>query len=119
MAGNDLPRETQPGRGLPPLEKRTFIAAFERALRSDPDGIAQTDRAGQWTFAESFDRSARLGAGLRAQGAGFQQPVAMMLDNSFDTIHVWSGLSLGGMIEVPGEPVPSRTRLTSLGRSSE
>jgi crotonobetaine/carnitine-CoA ligase len=102
VAGNDLPRETsQPGRGLPPLEQRTFIAAFERALQSNPDGIAQTDRNSQWTFAESFERSARLGAGLRAQGVGFQQPVAMMLDNSFDTIHVWSGLSLGGMIEVP------------------
>jgi carnitine-CoA ligase len=102
VAGNDLPPQAgQPGRGLPPLEQRTFIAAFERALQSDPDGLAQTDRAGQWTFAQSFDRSSRLGAGLRAQGAGFQQPVAMMLDNSLDTIHVWSGLSLGGMIEVP------------------
>jgi carnitine-CoA ligase len=102
VAGNDLPPETSlPGRGLPPLEQRTFIAAFERALHSNPDGLAQADRTGRWTFAESFERSARLGAGLRAQGVGLQQPVAMMLDNTFDTIHVWSGLSLGGMIEVP------------------
>jgi crotonobetaine/carnitine-CoA ligase len=83
------------------LEQRTFIAAFERALHSNPDGLAQVDRNGRWTFAESFERSTRLGAGLRAQGVGLQRPVAMMLDNSFDTIHIWSGLALGGMIEVP------------------
>src|ERR1700749_2413617 len=102
MAGNDLPREAgQPERSLPPLEQRTFLAAFERALRNHPDSLAQTDRAGQWTFAESFDRSSRWGGGLRAQGVPFQQPVAMMLDNSLDPIPTWSGISLGGMIEVP------------------
>jgi carnitine-CoA ligase len=101
MAGSEVPGAAPPDRGLPPVEQRTFTAAFERALKSNPDALAQSDRAGRWTFAESFERSARLGAGLRAQGAGHQQPVAMMLDNSLDTIHVWSGLSLGGMIEVP------------------
>jgi carnitine-CoA ligase len=102
MAGSEVPvAARQPDRGLPPVEQRTFTAAFERALKSNPDGLAQSDRTGRWTFAESFERSARLGAGLRAQGVSHQQPVAMMLDNSFDTIHVWSGLSLGGMIEVP------------------
>jgi acyl-CoA synthetase (AMP-forming)/AMP-acid ligase II len=32
---------------------------------------------------------------------GRQEPVALLLDNSLDAVHAWSGLSLGGMVEVP------------------
>jgi carnitine-CoA ligase len=87
--------------GLPDITERTLLAAYERVLRTQPDEVAQIDRSGRWTFAESFERSLRLGAGLRAQGAGRGEPVALLLDNSLDAVHVWSGLGLGGMIEVP------------------
>ncbi|MDF5752160.1 AMP-binding protein [Spongiactinospora sp. TRM90649] len=86
---------------LPELERRTFIHAFERALAKVPDKVAQTDRSGRWTFAESFDRSLRFAGGLAAAGAGRAAPVALMLDNSMDAIHAWSGLSLTGVVEVP------------------
>jgi crotonobetaine/carnitine-CoA ligase len=120
VAAEDLPRETSRlVRGLPPLEQRTFVAAFERALHSNPDGLAQADRTGRWTFAESFERSARLGAGLRAQGVGLQQPVAMMLDNTLDMVHLWSGLSLGGMIEVPINTAYKQRFLTYMLNNSE
>jgi crotonobetaine/carnitine-CoA ligase len=87
--------------GLPEVEQRTFTATVERALAAVPDEVAQIDQAGAWTFAQSFERSTRLGAGLRDLGVGRSEPVALLMDNSLDAVHVWSGLSLGGMVEVP------------------
>ncbi|MFC5063311.1 AMP-binding protein [Actinomycetospora atypica] len=83
--------------GLPPLEQRTLLAAVERALDVG-DAVTQTDRAGTWTLAEAFERSLRLGAGL---GAGVDRPVALLLDNSLDAVHVWMGVVLTGGVEVP------------------
>jgi carnitine-CoA ligase len=87
--------------GLPDIGDRTLLAAYERALAACPDEVAQTDGAGSWTFATSYDRSLRLGAGLAAQGVGRGEPVALLLDNSLDFVHLWSGLGLRGMVEVP------------------
>lgn len=87
--------------GLPDIAQRTLPAAYERVLQERPDELAQRDRTGSWTFAESHDRSLRLGAGLRALGAGRGDPVALLLDNSLDAVHTWSGIGLSGLIEVP------------------
>lgn len=59
------------------------------------------DRFGSWTFAQSRQRSLRIAGGLRWLGAGHQEPVALLLDNSIDAVHTWFTLSLCGMIEVP------------------
>ena len=87
--------------GLPDISRRTLLAAYERALDERPDEVAQVGRDGSWTFAGSFDRSLRLAAGLRAAGGERGQPVALLLDNSLDAAHTWSGIGLGGMVEVP------------------
>ena len=87
--------------GLPPLDSRTIAGAYERALARKPDAVAQIDRDGQWTFAESHARSLTLAGGLASLGLGRGEPVAVMLDNSLDTVHLWSGVGLGGMVEVP------------------
>src|SRR3954469_1636979 len=87
--------------GLPDVHDRTLLAAYERALAACPDEPAQLDRAGSWTFAESFDRSLRLGAGLAAQGVAGGEPVALRLDTSVDFVHTWCGIGLRGMDEVP------------------
>jgi crotonobetaine/carnitine-CoA ligase len=87
--------------GLPDITERTLLTAYERVLKERPDEIAQLDRTDGWTFAESFERSLRLGAGLRAQRVGRGEPVALLLDNSLDAVHVWSGIGLSGMVEVP------------------
>jgi carnitine-CoA ligase len=87
--------------GLPDIGDRTLLAAYERALGACPDEPAQLDRAGSWTFAESYERSLRLGAGLAAQGVGRGEPVALLLDNSLDFVHTWCGIGLRGMVEVP------------------
>lgn len=83
------------------MDERTLIAAYERILARKPDDIAQADEAGAVTFAGSYERSLRLAAGFAAHGIGHQQPAALMLDNSLDAVHAWSGLGLGGMVEVP------------------
>lgn len=87
--------------GLPPVEERTLRAVYERVLAASPDEIAQVDESGAVTFAESYQRSLRLAAGLAAQGIGHQEPAALLLDNSLDAVHVWSGIGLGGRVEVP------------------
>ncbi len=70
-------------------------------LARTPDGQAQADETGSVTFAGSYERSLRLAAGYAAHGVGPGQPAALLLDNSLDAVHAWSGLGLGGMIEVP------------------
>ncbi len=86
---------------LPPVERRTVRAAYDRALAEVPDALAQVDRTSRYTTAGSHDRSLRVAGGLAALGVARQEPVAALLDNSLDAAHVWSGLGLGGMVEVP------------------
>ncbi|GLZ52015.1 AMP-binding protein [Actinomycetospora sp. NBRC 106378] len=83
--------------GLPALEDRTLLAAVERALAVG-DAVTQTDRTGTWTLEQAFERSLRVGGGL---GAGVDRPVALLLDNSLDAVHVWLGVVLTGGVEVP------------------
>jgi crotonobetaine/carnitine-CoA ligase len=88
-------------RCLPSVAERTLVGAYERVLARTPDGQAQADETGSVTFAGSYERSLRLAAGFAAHGIGPGQPAALLLDNSLDAVHAWSGLGLGGMIEVP------------------
>jgi acyl-CoA synthetase (AMP-forming)/AMP-acid ligase II len=87
--------------GLPPVEERTLRAVYEQVLAASPDETAQVDESGTATFAESYQRSLRLAAGIAAHGVGHQEPAALLLDNSLDAVHVWSGIGLGGRVEVP------------------
>ncbi|MDL5158838.1 AMP-binding protein [Actinomycetospora termitidis] len=82
---------------LPALEDRTLLAAVERALDVG-DAVTQTDRAGTWTLAGAYERSLRLAGGL---GVRADRPVALLLDNSLDAVHVWLGVVLAGGVEVP------------------
>lgn len=50
--------------GLPPVEERTLRAVYEQVLAASPDEIAQADESGTVTFAESYQRSLRLAAGI-------------------------------------------------------
>jgi crotonobetaine/carnitine-CoA ligase len=87
--------------GLPPVQERTLRAVFDRVLAASPDEVAQVDESGSVTFAQSYQRSLRLAAGIAAHGIGHQQPAALLLDNSLDAVHAWSGIGLGGRVEVP------------------
>ena len=87
--------------GLPPVSDRTLRGAYDRALAEVPDGTAQIGPDGRYTFAESHERSLRVAGGLGALGLGRQEPVALLMDNSLDAVHTWTGASLGGLVEVP------------------
>ena len=86
---------------LPPVDDRTMRTTYERVLARCPDRLAQTDADGSVTFADSYARSLRLAAGFAAAGMARQEPVALMLDNSLEQVHAFTGLALGGMVEVP------------------
>lgn len=86
---------------MPPIEERTLLRAYERVLAGRPHDIGQTDDAASCTFEQSYTRSLTLAAGLLATGAAVQRPAAVLLDNSLDTVHLWSATGLGGMIELP------------------
>ncbi len=51
--------------------------------------------------AGSYSRALRLAAGFAAAGVGPSEPAALLLDNSLDLVHTFTGLALGGMVEVP------------------
>jgi crotonobetaine/carnitine-CoA ligase len=87
--------------GLPPIERRTLLDTWERVLANRPQVVGQTDHAGSCTFEQSYARSLTLAAGLRAHGAVAGRPVAVLLDNSLDRVHLWSAIGLGGTIELP------------------
>jgi carnitine-CoA ligase len=87
--------------GLPPIDQRTLLAAYQRVLSARPNEIAQTDESGSATFEQSYTRSLALAAGLLGNGGQAGHPVAVLLDNSLDTVHTWSAIGLGGMVEVP------------------
>ena len=88
-------------RGLPPVGERTLLAAYERVLARTPDAEAQADETGSVTFAGSYERSLRLAAGFAAHGIRIGELCGLLLDNSLDAVHAWSGLGLGAMVEVP------------------
>ena len=87
--------------GLPPVGDRTLRGAYDRALAEMPDATAQIGPGGRYTFAQSHERSLRVAGGLTALGVARQDPVALLMDNSLDAVHAWTGTSLGGMVEVP------------------
>lgn len=88
-------------RGLPDVRRRTFQDAFERALDAKPEACALRDRSGSCTYADSHDRALRIAAGLSRLGVRAPDAVSWMLDNSLDTVLLWWGLGLTGMVQVP------------------
>lgn len=87
--------------GLPEIERRTLWHAFDRALRDGPDRIAHVSAGREWTYAESHRRALAIAAGLAELGLDRQEPAALLMDNSIDLMHTWTGIGLGGRIEVP------------------
>lgn len=86
---------------LPDLADRTLLAAYQRALAAHPDAVAQVDDDRSWTFGESYARALQLGSGLTSLGVERGDAVALLMDNSTDFVHAWTGVGLRGMVEVP------------------
>jgi carnitine-CoA ligase len=88
-------------RRLPSIEERTLYRAYERVLAERPDAIAQITPEMSYTFTQSHERALRVSGSLRHMGHSPGDPVAWLLGNHADAIHVWMGIGLAGMIEVP------------------
>lgn len=86
---------------LPPIDQRTLPHAMREALDQHADKLAQRGPEGDFTFRECAERSLRIAGGIAKLGAQFQDTVAIMLDNSVDFVHLWLGLGLTGVVEVP------------------
>ena len=87
---------------LPPIAQRTLSTAFERALKDAPDKLAFIDsESRQSTYRQAYDAALLIGGGLGRLQLGHQAPVAMMLDNSLDFVHLAFGVALTGRIQVP------------------
>ncbi|WP_153504222.1 AMP-binding protein [Cumulibacter manganitolerans] len=86
---------------LPPIERRTLGHAYDRAVASGADRVAHVAEGREWTFGQSRDRALAISAGLAGLGVGRQQPAALLLDNSIDYAHAWTGIGLGAQVEVP------------------
>lgn len=99
---------------LPDVQRRTISSVYDRVLRRIPDELAQVGPDGRYTFAQSHVRALRIAGGLAGLGIDRQQPVALMLDNSLDAVHAWSGIALGGMVEVPVNSAYKGTFLTHI-----
>ncbi|MFW0794807.1 AMP-binding protein [Gordonia sp. CPCC 205515] len=87
--------------GLPPVQDRTLRYAYDRALTEVPDQVAHIGADGTYTVAQSHQRSMSIAQGLTDLGAQRQEPVALLMDNSVDAVHAWTGTALGAMAEVP------------------
>lgn len=88
--------------GLPAIADRTLARAFDRAVERVPDKTAFIEHDGrEWTYAQAREEMLRAGAGIVAQGIEVQEPVALMLDNSFDFLTVAFGLGLTRRAQVP------------------
>jgi crotonobetaine/carnitine-CoA ligase len=88
--------------GLPPVSERTLTRTFARALDQVPDKAAYIEPDGrEWSYRQTVDRALQVAGGVRELGVGEQQPVAIMLDNSYDFLSTAFGLGLTRRIQVP------------------
>jgi long-chain acyl-CoA synthetase len=91
--------------GLPP----SLVHAFRDTVGRDAgrEALAETGDGPRLTYAELWDRAARVAGGLRAAGVGRGDRVAIRLGNGIDWVLAFFGTVLAG-----GIVVPVNTRLT-------
>ncbi|WP_224766362.1 AMP-binding protein [Nocardioides campestrisoli] len=84
-----------------------------------PDKVAYVEADGtEWTYRRTRDRSLQAAGGLQELGVGVQEPVAMMLDNSYDFLSVLYGLGLTRRVQVPVNTAYKGTFLAHVLRDS-
>jgi acyl-CoA synthetase (AMP-forming)/AMP-acid ligase II len=79
----------------------TFADPIHRALQVAPNKVAVIDGEQSFTFAQLYDRSARLVQGLRNLGLQDGDRVAIMADNSHVYMETYLGVPAGGLVLVP------------------
>ncbi|MEP1124758.1 MAG: AMP-binding protein [Ilumatobacter sp.] len=81
---------------------RSLVAMFDSIVRARPDGEALVEfGGGRATFAEWWDRSARVAGGLRDLGIEPGDRVAIHLGNGNDWAYAFYGVLMAGAVAVP------------------
>lgn len=80
---------------------RSVTELFEASLARAPDRVAIVDEDQRITYRELAARTARLAAGLRAQGVGPGDRIAMLLNNRAEVLEVLLACARIGGVLVP------------------
>ncbi len=79
----------------------TFAEPLRRAMQVAPKKVALISETAEITFAELWQRAARLVGGLRGLGLGDGDRVAILAANSHQYIETYVGVPAGGLVVVP------------------
>ncbi|NJN50785.1 MAG: long-chain-fatty-acid--CoA ligase [Gammaproteobacteria bacterium] len=79
----------------------TFAEPLRRAVQVAPTKVALVSETAEVTFAQLWQRAARLVGGLRALGLGNGERVAILAANSHQYVETYVGVPAGGMVVVP------------------
>jgi crotonobetaine/carnitine-CoA ligase len=101
-----------------PLSERTVSHVLMAAVDRKPDHAALRDSSNELTYEQTAERSGSLAAGLRSLGVVAGEPVAVMLDDSLDSVVLWLGLCFLAAVEVPVNTEYKGTMLAQLLRES-
>jgi len=87
---------------------QSLVEMLSESVRADPDAEALVEVGGaRQSYAELWDRAARVGGGLREAGISAGDRVAIRLPNSIDWVLAFFGGLMAGAVVVP-----VNTRLT-------
>jgi crotonobetaine/carnitine-CoA ligase len=82
------------------LEERTLGKVIESRLAARPDAPMLQDAQTSLSASEAWHRALSFARTLDEVGVGWQEPVALMLDNHVDNVLCWLGTALTGRVEV-------------------
>lgn len=88
---------------LPPIEKRTFLDAFQRVLtrKADEIGFIESETGAFHSFQEAYEIALKVAGGLAHNGISQGDQIALLLDNSLDALFAWFSITLSGSVKVP------------------
>jgi long-chain acyl-CoA synthetase len=80
----------------------SLVHMLRASVERNPDGLAIAEVGGErLTFAELWDRAARVAGGLRAAGLNRGDRAAILLPNGVDWVLAFWGAQLAGVVAVP------------------
>lgn len=82
------------------LQDRTLGKTFEHMLATRSEQMFLADANGRLSYGEAWEKALAFAATVEELGVGWQEPVALMLDNHVDNVVCWLGLALTGRLEV-------------------
>ncbi|MFF1478061.1 amino acid adenylation domain-containing protein [Streptomyces sp. NPDC058301] len=105
-----------PATGSGPVD---VLDAFEAQVRRNPDAVAVTAGARQWSYAELDARANGLAHRLRSLGAGPESRIGVLLDRGPELVMALIAVWKAGAAYVPVEPDAPEGRVRALFTRSE